>query len=161
MVLSTKDSQVENLRSLKTGGNGGNIVKYRFPLSDLQAALGINQLQQHGSFLEKRLEVAETYFRSLDGLKCQLPNHVKDRSNFFRFPIRSKHQFEELRAAFDLEGIQVRRGVDALLHRTFGFDSAAFPVAERLFEETVSIPIYPALGEKGQQRVIGACRVAF
>jgi UDP-4-amino-4-deoxy-L-arabinose-oxoglutarate aminotransferase len=61
-----------------------------------------------------------------------------------------------MRAEFAAHGVQVRRGVDTLLHRSAGIDSSRFPNAERLFRETLSIPLYPALSDADVDRVIAA-----
>jgi len=159
MALSTDKALLEKLRYLKTDQNATEFGRIRFPLSDLHAALGISQLRQYDGFLLKRRKIAEIYLTDLDGLTCQLPNQIRDRSVFFRFPIRGKFDFDQLREAFGLKKIQVRRGVDALLHRTFGLNPTTFPVAEKLFAETISIPIYPGLSNREQARVIDACRI--
>ena len=80
---------------------------------------------------------------------------------FYRFPVRVEGGFEVYRCLFQAVGVHVRRGVDTLLHRRLGLDECNFPVAERLFAETVSIPIYPALTREGQSRVISCCREIF
>jgi perosamine synthetase len=77
---------------------------------------------------------------------------------FFRFPIRTAASFEELRAGFSQQGVQVRRGVDTLLHRSMEREGSLFPGAERAFRETLSIPLYPALTDDEALRVIAAAR---
>jgi len=87
---------------------------------------------------------------------------IRDASMFFRFPIRVPGgDFETIRARFAEHGVHVRRGVDALLHREGAHAASEFPNTERLFAETVSIPIYPALRDDEQDRVIAACRRVF
>jgi dTDP-4-amino-4,6-dideoxygalactose transaminase len=63
-----------------------------------------------------------------------------------------------VRAALARKGIQVRRPVDVLLHRSFALPAPSFPAAERVFASTVSLPLYPALTEADQDRVIDAFR---
>jgi dTDP-4-amino-4,6-dideoxygalactose transaminase len=46
-----------------------------------------------------------------------------------------------------------------LLHRPG--DAAHFPMAERLFAETVSLPIYPSLSDADALRVAAAARDVF
>lgn len=128
------------------------------PMTDMQAALGISQLAAYPTFLERRNHLAARYFEALAGMNVTLPTHVRSRSMFFRFPLLVKDQsFSEVQDHFQSRGIAVRRGVDALLHRMIGESAAKFPVAERLFAETVSIPLYPALTDDEQSRVISAC----
>jgi dTDP-4-amino-4,6-dideoxygalactose transaminase len=55
--------------------------------------------------------------------------------------------FDAAAASFLRAGLSVRRGVDALLHRTMGKSDELFRMAAELFETTVSVPIYPAMTE--------------
>jgi perosamine synthetase len=130
-------------------------------MTDIQAALGLTQLKRYESFLKRRRRIAEVYFGRLAGLPITLPYELLDRSIFFRFPIRTDFAFDELRAAFDREGVQVRQGVDALLHRFVGLNPAEFPEAERKYAETVSLPLYPALSDQMLDRVIEIAHRVF
>jgi UDP-4-amino-4-deoxy-L-arabinose-oxoglutarate aminotransferase len=121
-------------------------IQSLFPMSDIQAALGISQLERYDTFLGRRREIASTYFKTLDKLpNVCMPTPLRQRSIFFRFPIRIQRQFDTFKNEFEQLGISVRRGVDSLLHRGVGLPSKDFPNAEQQFSETLSIPIYPAL----------------
>jgi len=161
MVLSKDDTIVKKLRDLRMGNREKNEIRYRYPMSDIQASLGLSQLQQYESFIHRRLEIADFYLNNLKNLSCQLPWHVNGKSIFFRFPLRSKKSFTDLRETFDSHGIQIRRGVDTLLHRSIGVDSKNFPIAEKLFRETLSIPIYPALTNKEQEHIVKICQIVL
>jgi UDP-4-amino-4-deoxy-L-arabinose-oxoglutarate aminotransferase len=158
MVLSDDINFIERIRALKGGGNVAVAKRFSCPLTDLQAALGLSQLSQYDWFLERRKEIAARYFQALGDCPVRLPHHVRSRSIFFRFPVRIRDDFEVTRKRFEELGIHVRRGVDSLLHRVFGWDKTSFPIAEKIFQETVSIPIYPALTEDEVESVIAACK---
>lgn len=157
MVLTDDADLLRKLNLLKHGGKESPATRYRQPLSDLQAALGLSQLRRYDSFLQRRRLIADYYFDHLKNLSIRLPYLIRDRSIFFRFPLRVRGDFEQLRVSFDTEGIQVRHGVDTLLHRLFRMDSSRFPVAEKCFSETLSIPLYPALTRKECIRIINSC----
>jgi perosamine synthetase len=157
MVLTKDRKWLSRLRDFKQRKNIGEIVRYRQPMSDLQAALGLSQLAQYEGFLKRRRLIADYYFTHLQGLSIELPRHIRHRSIFFRFPLRIRGNFETLRKLFDAEGIQVRHGVDALLHRIMKVGSTKFPMAQKYFTETLSIPLYPALKRKEYVRVVEAC----
>ena len=152
MALTRDPALGARIRSLASGS--------REALSDLQAALGRAQLARYETFLDRRRAIAGRYFSALVDLDVRLPAGVKDRSIFFRFPLRVAGEVERLRAAFAADGIQVRRGVDALLH-DLDDGNGAFPGAERCFAETLSLPIYPSLESEECERVIQACRHVF
>lgn len=161
MALTDDEGLLERLRSLKRGRAGRLEPRHRSPLTDLQASMGLSQLAKYDAFLRRRAALADSYFRALDGLAVELPADVKGRSIFFRYPLRIRAEFESARSLFDRQGVQVRRGVDALLHRDCGMSGEDFPEAERAFSRTLSIPLYPALTDEERDRVVEACRRVF
>jgi perosamine synthetase len=132
------------------------------PLSDLQAALGVSQLRRYPEMLARRREIGHRYASVLSGSDVifDSPERISS-SAAFRFVIRSAVPFEKVCRAFAMDGITVRRGVDKLLHRSVGQDPTLFPVAERLFAESVSIPIYPALREHEVERIAATLAKVF
>lgn len=149
-VMSADSAFLRRVKKMDT-----NLV-LRFPMSDLQAALGLNQLKRYSEFLDRRLYLADRYFNELPNQVIQEMIAVKDHSMFFRFLLRQKNQktFNEIRDWFAEQGIAVRQGVDQLLHRNSGMSDEYFPMATQCFEETISIPIYPALTHEQQSQII-------
>ncbi len=158
MVLTNDAELLKKLKKLKHGEANELIPRYRQPMSDLQAVLGLSQLAQYDEFLNRRRVIADYYFTHLMDLPIGLPDLIRGRSIFFRFPLRSHHNFDRLRALFDAKGVQVRKGVDSLLHRKIEGMLEDFPMAEKMFSETLSIPIYPAMNEEDCERVVMVCR---
>ncbi|HUQ86866.1 MAG TPA: DegT/DnrJ/EryC1/StrS family aminotransferase [Vicinamibacterales bacterium] len=157
MALGRTSAVATRLDHLRRGADLG---RYQAPpLSDLQAALGISQLDRYDEFLSRRAAIAAFYMTALRDVDVQLPEDVADRSIFFRFPLRSRLAFEDVRQAFASHGVHVRRGVDRLLHSDS--EKRLFPNAERLFAETVSLPIYPSLSDDEAARVADAARLVF
>jgi UDP-4-amino-4-deoxy-L-arabinose-oxoglutarate aminotransferase len=130
----------------------------RDQMSDLAAALGRSQLQRYAQFLARRRACAARYIEALSDLPVRLPAQLVGRSLFFRFPVRTSGDFDRVREAFSDSGVQVRRGVDTLLHRAGHWDRADFPNAEQTFSQTLSLPIYPALTDAEVDCVIEAAR---
>ena len=71
----------------------------------------------------------------------------------FRFTLRTKSKFMDIKEKFEKIGIYVRKGVDELLHRLIGLDDKDYPNAVRLYNETISIPFYPSLSKGEIQRI--------
>ena len=139
------------------GGTGGR--NGRGPpsgLSDLQAALGLSQLDRYEEFLARRLAIRAQYdvaFARNSALIAHLP---KPDIFLFRYTIRSEGGFPAARDFFAARGVTVRRGIDDLLHRQTGIGDQAFPQSLKLYETTVSIPFYPALTDDQVRRVAKA-----
>ncbi len=162
IALSNDESLIEAIRELKYGGATLEQGRKRFPLSDIQAALGISQLKRYNQFLERRKKIADYYFRELDNLPVSLPHHIRDRSIFFRFPIGVPGGYEKYPEKFAALGIDIARGgVDFPLHIRCGMPHGSLPASERLFVETLSIPIYPAMSDSEVERVAESCKRIF
>jgi len=153
MALSSDSALAGRIRAI--------ITNEREAMSDLQASLGTSQLDEYPRFLSRRREIADRYFDAFADLPIELPTAVQDRSIFFRFPVRAGGGFDAIRARFERGGIQVRRGVDTLLHNGSGHARDDFRNAARLFDETVSLPIYPSLTHEECGRVIDVARDVF
>ena len=121
-------------------------------LSDLQASLGLAQLARYEAMLARRATIATRYDESL-GLRAPVPEAATQAPFRFRYGLALKGGLEAWREPFAARGIQVRRGVDALLHRLEGESDAGFPGAAALFASTVSVPLYPGLTEDEVNRL--------
>jgi len=162
MVLSGDAGLLEKMRELKNGGADLAAGRRRHPMTDIQAALGLSQLARYDQFLARRRRIADLYFGRLAGLKVRVPDLVRGRSIFFRFPLRVADGYEKYPSLFAAEGIDVARGgVDFLLHERSGEPAGSLPNASRLFRETLSIPIYPAMRDEDAERVADACTRIF
>jgi len=161
MVLSKDRHLLSKIRELKQGQDGRLITRYLYPMTDLQAALGLSQLTQYNDFLDRRKFIADYYFSELKELPFLLPHAVRNRSIFFRFPLRTTEKFEKLLSLFLFHGIHIRKGVDALLHRLWAMNPDTFPTTEKLFSETFCIPIYPALRDAECEKIVNCCHTVF
>lgn len=148
-VVSRDDEVMNRVTKLLDGAPG------QLPLSDIDAALGVSQLERYESMLSRRSAIAARYLVELAGLPVELPSSTD--TIFFRFPLRlRKPRVAEAIRAFAKHGVAARRGVDALLHRRTKLSDARFAQAARDFDTTLSLPIYPSLSEYEQQKVISA-----
>lgn len=142
---------------------GSNCKLNLFPLSDLQAALAASQMAHVDVMMERRKRIAELYFEELAGLSAiSLPNLVRSRSVFFRFPIRVRASagIDRIVERSSILGVSIKRPVDTMLHhvRSVGRE---FPLAQSLFESTISLPIYPAMTDQEIGKVISVTREIF
>lgn len=144
MILCNDKDVLENVKSMQIFSS----------MSDIQASLGISQLKQYESFLQRRREIADFYFKEFSKISNIHMLLSRDRSMFFRFPVVTSLSFEMLKSKFEKKGIAVRQFIDFLLHRILKQSSRNFPKAEEHFEKTLSIPIYPSLNNNQVKYIV-------
>jgi UDP-4-amino-4,6-dideoxy-N-acetyl-beta-L-altrosamine transaminase len=141
---------------------------FNYRITDLQAALGLSQLNKLDDFIERRRELAARYDRLLAYLPLTLPSAQPEAGSAWhlyvvrlqtdRINLSHRQVFEGLRAA----------GVGVNLHyipvhlqpyyRDLGFAEGDFPQAERYYAEAISLPMFPLLSDEQQDYVIEQLR---
>ncbi len=130
---------------------------YFSKITDVQAVIGLAQLEEYDTYLTRRKEIADYYFSELPEGATKGIKSVD--SMFFRFLIKTSGDFETIKASAALEGVAVRQGVDELLHQRFNVVSQeGYKNAQKLFDTTVSLPIYPALTNTEAEKVVQAIK---
>jgi UDP-4-amino-4-deoxy-L-arabinose-oxoglutarate aminotransferase len=157
LLVCEDNTLLHRIRELRDGQSSLG-PRFAAQLNDMQAALGLSQLESYAEFVDRRKAIADRYFEELGVLPIQLPHAIRSKSLFFRFPVRFDGVFISIQQAFAAKGIHIRRGVDSLLHRLLNLPDDTFPKATSTFEETISLPIYPALTDDEQTIIIQGCK---
>lgn len=160
MVLSRDESLLERVRTLREYDeapslrSGATNVK----LTDLQAAIGLAQLNRLACFLERRHWLAQEYRAALNGTELVQPIVPPDRTHvYYRFVVRLPHLADrmdglnEVIARFEARGIQCRKPVFRSLHRYLELDG--FPASEKAERTALSIPLFPSLTDEDVAQV--------
>lgn len=127
--------------------------------SDMQATLAHSQLERWPVMLQRRREIAKRYLDALPAYRTALlESATSGNTVWYRFPILlDEHEaFDDIRTRFLDHDVHVRRGVDALLHRSVGLPDESFPETTRAFARTLSLPIWPAMSNDDIDHVIEA-----
>lgn len=134
-------------------------TRFNYKMTDLQAALGLSQLQRLPDFLAKRRALADRYNRGLQRLPLLGPVVSADRTHiFYRYVVRVTGGLRNVLTLLEQAGVCARRPVFRPLHRYLKL--AGFPGAEETWRTALSLPIYPMLGGD-IDRVIAAVRALF
>lgn len=136
---------------------------YNYRMTELQAALGLSQMQRLEAFVIKRHELASRYDNLLQDLPITLPwQHPNSYSARHLYVIRL--QLEQINIThLDVFNALRAAGIQANLHyipvhmqpyyQKMGFASGQFPEAEKYYKEAISIPLFSAMTE-GQQDTV-------
>jgi UDP-4-amino-4,6-dideoxy-N-acetyl-beta-L-altrosamine transaminase len=137
---------------------------YNYRMTDIQAALGLSQLQRLDEFVSRRAELAGRYGRLLADLPLStLEQHPDTYSAWHLYVIRLN--LEDIspsrRIVFDYlrdQGIGVNVHyipvpTQPYYHR-MGFEPGMFPEAEKYYQEAITLPLFPAMTREEQDRVV-------
>ncbi|MEC5210520.1 UDP-4-amino-4,6-dideoxy-N-acetyl-beta-L-altrosamine transaminase [Psychrobacter sp. PL15] len=137
---------------------------FNYRMTDLQAALGVSQMQRLNAFVTKRHELAQRYDTLLKDLPVTLPwQHPDSYSGLHLYVIRLQldkidkthlEVFEGLREAGILVNLHYIPVHMQPYYQEMGFEEGLFPQAEQYYKEAISIPMFPTLTEKQQDEVI-------
>ncbi len=137
---------------------------FNYRMTDLQAALGVSQMERLDEYVRRRHYLAEHYNRLLCELPLTVPwQHPDAYSGLHLYVIRL--QLDKInkthRQVFDSLR---KQGIGVNLHyipvhtqpyyQKMGFRQGDFPEAEQYYAEAISLPMYPTMNEEQQGRVI-------
>ncbi len=141
---------------------------FNYRLSDIQCALGLNQLKRLSGWIERRRAVARRYddaFASMLGV-TPLALHSDRKHAYHLYVIRLNEDClgvdrGRVFAALRAEGIGVNvHYLPVYLHsyyrERFGSRPGLCPQAETAYQEILSLPIYPGMSDKDTNDVIEA-----
>ncbi|QDP98485.1 DegT/DnrJ/EryC1/StrS family aminotransferase [Microlunatus elymi] len=144
-------------------------VGFNYRMTDLQAAVGLVQLEKLDQLVNRRRALAARYRTALvdiPGVRV-VTDPPWGMSNFQSYWIELAAEFplnrEELLEKLASEGISARRGIMAA-HRQPAYAAAELvtplPNTERLTGHTIILPLYHQLSVEDQQRVIDCLQAA-
>jgi UDP-4-amino-4,6-dideoxy-N-acetyl-beta-L-altrosamine transaminase len=144
---------------------------FNFRMTDLQATLGLSQMQRLDAFVTKRHAIAKHYDQLLSALPILTPwQHADSYSGCHLYVIRlklgqiSKTQRQVYDAFFAAEiGVNVHYipVYRQPYYEQMGFKAGYCPQAEQYYSEAISIPMYPGLTVGQQDEVVAALNSAI
>jgi perosamine synthetase len=178
VVVTSTEEEWQLLRSLRNQGRdyeGGGWfhhvrVGFNYRWTDVQAAIGIGQLEKLDEMLTLRAEVARRYGELLEGVEVEplCADDADHRRSWFVYVVAlppgsdRDRVIAELRAA----GIGTADYVPCVhlqpyMRETYGFSEGLCPVAEEVASRTIALPFFPQLEAEDQRRVVDALRAAL
>ena len=178
VVFTHSEEEWQLVRSLRNQGrdyDGGAWfhhvrVGFNYRWTDVQAAIGIAQLEKLDRLLGLRAEVAARYgelLRSVD-VETLCADDADHKRSWFVYVVALPRGVDRARVIAELraQGIGTADYVPCVhlqpyMRETYGFAEGLCPVAEDVASRTLALPFYPHLEAGDQQRVVEALRGAF
>jgi len=138
-------------------------IGYNYRMTDIQAAIGIRQLEKLDWIVSERRKIAERYKQGLKDINCiRLPSEKKGYfSNHQSYPVYLKESVlisrnDLMQRLFD-EGISTRRGI-MTAHREIAYKNYCknlkLPVSEKVSDRSLLLPLYVGMENKDIDTVI-------
>lgn len=140
---------------------------FNYRLTDFQAALGNSQLNKLERFISRRREIAAIYQDAWKGhQELILPfQQESGQSSWHLFVLRiNSNRVRVDRKTIFTELMEQNIGVNVHYipiylfpyYQELGFQQGLCPVAEKVYEEFITVPLYPAMTNEDVQDVIAA-----
>ena len=143
-------------------------LNYRW--TDVQAAIGIAQLEKLDRILELRAAAARRYDDFLDdlgGIEGPPPDDAKHRRSWFVYVVKLDPDFDRdaVMAALRAEGVATAEYVPCVhlqpyMRERYGFAEGLCPVAEDVAGRTLALPFFTQIEPEDQERVVDVLRAA-
>jgi perosamine synthetase len=179
VVITHSREEWELLRSLRNQGRSYdgagwfNHVRlgYNYRLTDLQAALGIAQLEKLDRMLELRSAAAARYAELLadvEAVELAPADDEEHRRSWFVYVVQLAPEVDRARVMVELRerGVDVAEYVPCIhlltyMRERFGFSEGLCPVAEEISSRTLALPFFPGIDADDQEYVVEALRAAL
>ena len=171
-ILRSHGAAISDLERHKGGGfilPDFDVLGFNYRMTDLQASVGLRQLDKLDRVVDVRRRRAEYYTERLQHLDGVTPPAVPD-DVFHPFQsyvvlLHDDLDRDAMGAAMELRGVATRQGAHAVhtlgyYSTKYGLDPEECPVSLRLAEQTMALPIYPQLSRIDQNNVMDCLKDA-
>lgn len=138
---------------------------FKYNMTDLAAAIGLEQLKKVGRFRERREAIAHMYYEELAGAPIVLPPKPRpsDIHSWHLFVIQLRDHAKISRDSF-IEAMH-SNGVGCSVHylplhnhpywkNLYDLEPEMFPISQRVYDASVSLPIYSKMSDDNVFNVI-------
>lgn len=145
---------------------------FKYNMTDIAASIGIHQLKKAHAFQQKRAQIAVWYDEALRDLPIIRPPHAEigDMHSWHLYVLQLTEESQISRDLF-IERM-FEQGIGCSVHYiplhlhpywrdTYHLKPEMFPVSQRIYERTVSLPLYTRMTQADVSRVVQAVRQAL
>ncbi|WP_457560173.1 UDP-4-amino-4,6-dideoxy-N-acetyl-beta-L-altrosamine transaminase [Caminibacter sp.] len=143
-----------------------NTLGFNYRITDMQCALGINQLKKLDKFIKKRQQIAKKYEESFKNTPIKPLYPFNENSAYHLFVVR--YPFKNLEEKNEMFKKMREKGIFLQLHyipipsqpyyKNLGYSMKNLSNMQKYYLESFSLPIYYDLDEKQQEYVINSLK---
>jgi len=143
---------------------------FNYRWTDIQAAVGIAQLEKLDRMLELRAQAASRYgelLAGLDGVETLIPDDADHKRSWFVYVVKLAPELDRdaVMAALRRDGVATAEYIPCIhlqeyMRHDYGFREGQFPVAEDTSRRTLALPFFPQIEVEDQERVAEVLRAA-
>jgi len=170
MVLTQKKDLEQKLRMLRMYGMKGTydayIHGYNSRLDEVHAAILSKKLTHIKTYIAKRRNIASWYNTHLSSLPLTLPSQDPRAGHVFHLYVVRYKKRDDIILFLKKMGIAAAIHYPQPIHlmrayKFLGYSKGDFPIAELACREVFSLPMYPQLQKKDQERITSALKAFF
>jgi len=147
---------------------------YNYRMSELHAAIGIEQVKKLPDFLAKRevnFQTLETALGEIDEIELLQSTNGRFKSSYYCLSVILKQPFVQKRP--DIMEAMKNQGVGTSIYypqpvprmtyyrKKYGYDAKAYPNAERISDQSIALPVGPHLTQDDMKKVAAALKQAI
>jgi len=162
IIATNSDKLNEIFRSLRSQGRPVNgewgfheRLGYNYRMTEMEAALGLSQLNKFSWLVKKRQTIIDTYKKYLSQIKgielLETPN--KCFASRFTYIVRiKKNKRNQVMVDLDKNSIGYKKyfyplHLQPYIKKEFGYKKGMFPICEKVSDETLSLPFFIGLSK--------------
>lgn len=131
----------------------------KYNMTDMNAGLGLAQLKRVEAMWERRCHIARRYTQAFQGTAVQYITCPEDRQSAWHLFVIKVNNRNELIEQLKSDGILCSvHFIPVHLHpyyrTTYGYQAEHYPIANKVFEQSLSLPIYPDLSDADVDYII-------
>jgi len=176
-IVTNNKTYYERLRLLRSHGihkdaQGKNVMTalgYNYRMTDIQAALGLSQLQKLDRFIKQRQQIVKWYQTTLSGVtEIILPLEKNDNYSawhLYVIKVRNGNIRDRLAAYLKQRGVAVNWHYPAVYNQSYyrqhGYRGVRLPVMEQYQRTCLTLPCYPQLTRRDLKYITQAIKAFF
>ncbi len=177
MIITNSKKIAEKLRSLRDHGANisdffrhkndsfslpdHSLAGFNYRMTDIQGALGIEQIKKLEFILKERKKRAEIYNKAFKGSSYVFTPFVSENSNhtYQSYVLRTEKNREKLAKKLIESGVSVRPGTQSVPHlsyykRKYNYKKTDFINSYNAEKSTITIPLFVTMSKKEQDFII-------